>query len=75
MAWLRPVVVATAGDFSVTISVYDRLPPPEPAIADSKDDGRNAQRPDKEVESYVPAGMYRLAEAAKEKEEGDGIVD
>lgn len=51
------------------------MPPPKPAIADGEDDGRNAQGPDEEVESYVPARMYRLPEATQEKEEGDGIVD
>ena len=75
MTWLRPEVVATAGDTTIGISVVNRLPPPEPAVADCENDGRNAQGPDEEVESHMPARVDGLPASTKEEEEGDGIVD
>ena len=54
----------------------DWLPPPKPAPSDGEDDGGDAQCPDEEVESYMPARMDRLAAAAEEhKEKVGGVID
>lgn len=51
----------------------DGLPPPEPAVANGKDDGGDAEGPGEEVDADVPAGVEGLVK--DERCEGEGVVD
>jgi len=71
---LRPEVELVAGDDAVEIEPHG-LPPPEPPIADGKDDAGDSERPDEEIGAGVPAWVVGPASTvADEQEERDRVV-
>ena len=76
IAWFGPEVPLVAWDEVVEFQKHG-LPPPEPTPADGKDNGGDAESPNEEVDTDVPAGVDGFATAAGEEEEveGDGVVD
>ena len=51
-----------------------RLPPPEPSVADRKDDAGNTKGPYQEIEANIPAWMISTSAPEADQEEEDNRI-